>query len=142
MRLNNFLRYFFLSLTIGLIVVFSFIAVNPLGFLKLPETDKGMHFMSYSLLYVFSYLSFSNKLEHSVKLKQIVCIVFCLLLGVSLEFAQSLFTGGQRDFDGIDILANMGGILIGYLTIKLFTFRKMKLQKALNRKQNRTTIIN
>lgn len=79
--------------------------------IKVPYKDKAVHFVFY---FVFVLLwNLWNFKTSALKYSWIILLI-AILLGISIEYCQSLFTS-DRKFEILDIVANTFGALIGYI---------------------------
>ena len=100
---------------IGLVIWFLAICITTVGSLtpsaSLPElkaNDKGLHFITYSIL------SFIPALTFGWTRKVVLACLAMVVLGLGLEFGQLWIPG--RSFETSDILANGLGVLIGLIS--------------------------
>ena len=92
------------------------------SFIDLFQPDKLGHFVAYgvftaSLLYGFVQQVLPEKIARQTVIK---VFLFAISYGVIIELMQySIFT--SRNFEVLDIIANIIGCLVGVLSLKLFT---------------------
>jgi len=92
-----------------------------LSFWNLFQPDKVGHFVVYAVL-VGAILWGFHRLHQGEKIPSnivIMVVLFAILYGISIEFMQSHFFSG-RNFDVLDILANIIGCLTGLLSWRFF----------------------
>ena len=85
--------------------------------------DKASHFIAYLILFIIA------KKVHT-KFNYLTCAIICCVYAFSIECIQYFIP--NRDFEGIDMLANALGIFLGVLIYKLF------IEKYFEIKQNAT----
>lgn len=84
---------------------------------KIPHLDKIAHFIMYlvfTILWTMTLSSYYNK-RKSV----ITSVVIAIFFGILMEILQKIFFT-TRDFDILDILANIGGSLLGIVIFSTF----------------------
>ncbi len=92
-----------------------------LSFWDLLQPDKVGHLVVYAIL-VGAMLWGFYRLRQREKIPQnviVMVVLFAILYGISIEFMQSHFFSG-RNFDVLDILANIIGCLTGLLSLRFF----------------------
>ncbi len=98
-----------MTLRIGFFVyslVIVIVSLTPSGALAAPgNLDKVGHFLAYAIMALWGLSAFRTRRA------SILVIMFCLFLGVGLEFLQQLVSG--RDPSVADGLANFIGIFVG-----------------------------
>ena len=92
-----------------------------LTFWNLFQPDKVGHLVVYAvlvgaMLWGFQHLRQREKIPRNVIT---IVVLFAISYGISIEFMQFNFFSG-RNFDVIDILANIIGCLIGLLSLRFF----------------------
>jgi len=91
------------------------VSLIPGGDLTAPgELDKIGHFLAYAIMAFWGLSAFRTRRT------SILVIIFCLLLGVGLEYLQQLVSG--RDPSLADGLANFLGVFVG--TLIYFLWRR------------------
>lgn len=86
----------------------------------IPHFDKIIHFgMFFTFVFIFS-------IENKNKKTLYKLLIISILVALSTEFSQELFTN-SRQFDFIDIIADLFGAISGFLTHKYFLKIKSKL---------------
>ena len=103
------LRYRAEWLFAGYVWVFIVIllSIDPSPTLDLPINDKIAHFVAYGgLMGWFSQV-------YQIHKQRFIVAVLLVLLGVSMEFYQSTIPGRYYEF--ADMIANTGGVLLGWL---------------------------
>ena len=87
--------------------------------------DKIIHFSIFSILSFLGCASFKNILSPTNTLKPItISLIIAMVYGTLLEYLQTLIP--DRGFDYADLLANIGGAVIG---IVLFQYYNTKIIK-------------
>lgn len=83
--------------------------------------DKVIHFILYAVLILLFIYNYSN---YSVVGQRIIVISFIAFSGMSLgiEFLQPIMSA--RTCDIFDFLANVSGLLIGIVIVRLFVLKK------------------
>lgn len=117
-------RNYYLLLSIALtaiITIGSLISAKSIGTPQVQHFDKVLHFGAYFVLSLSWFLTFSDKLRALKLYVSIAVIVF--LYGVIIEGCQLLCTN-ERQADVFDMLANLGGVLIGFLFFILILKKK------------------
>ena len=94
-----------------------------LSFWNLLQPDKVGHLGVYAILVAATLWAFyrfyeRNKIPFVVVLS---VVFFAILYGIGIEFMQFYFFSG-RNFDVLDILANIMGCLIGLLSLRFFRY--------------------
>lgn len=118
MKVGKFIQYNLISIFLSLGIIALSISPKPnvgvssymFGFL---ETDKFGHAVCYALLTFMTAIGL-NKQNSFVKLHahaQLVSILYALSLGLCMELIQQLLP--HRQFDLLDMLANLIGVIIG-----------------------------
>lgn len=100
------------------VIILSLMPVNPsmqprmLSGIK--HLDKAVHFIMYLIL-SFTMLKFmkEKKVKHSIWL----VLLFCIILGVAIEFIQNTEMI-NRNFDIADIIANIIGTFVGAIIFR------------------------
>ncbi|MCP4698130.1 MAG: VanZ family protein [Gammaproteobacteria bacterium] len=132
------LRYSRLWLSIGCLltglVVYLSLTSNPPD-MAVPGGDKLGHFLAYGTLMGWFVLLFPRPIYPRLAL-------FFILMGVSLEVLQGM--GGYRSFEYLDMLANTGGVLLGWsligltpLALTLVVFERWIMNKKIRLTQGR-----
>lgn len=89
--------------------------------------DKIMHMLGYFCLFLW----FSQVYDRKAHYRPVIGLI---LLGVAIEFAQGLTS--YRAFEIADMLANTGGVLLGWLVAGTFvSFILVKLESLLSPQQ-------
>ncbi|MEO8116418.1 MAG: VanZ family protein [Bacteroidota bacterium] len=109
----------FLFTTFLLVIPGNDLPKNP--FLTLIYFDKWVHIGLFSILNFLFIWGFMRRGMLTVK-TFIYCSLICILYGTSMEFVQKYFAF-ERSFDVTDILADTGGVLLGYLMV-VYVIRK------------------
>lgn len=78
--------------------------------------DKIVHFGMYFILII---LLLNVWRIYAWKINKIYLIIFCFCYGILMEYLQNFMKLG-RSFDFYDILANLIGVLIGFLIYEKF----------------------
>ena len=88
------------------------------SFLSFRGADKLIHTSLYLVLMVLVGRGLAKYFSSSYSRSRIIVIAFlyCLFLGVGIEFIQSVFVAG-RSGDVLDVLANAAGASIGVVVI-------------------------
>ena len=88
------------------------------SFLSFKGADKLLHFTLYFVLLIFVGRGLVNYFDSSYSSNRIIVIAFlyCLFLGVGIEFLQSIFVPG-RSGDFFDVLANATGASVGVVIL-------------------------
>ena len=88
------------------------------SFLSFKGVDKLLHFTLYFVLLIFVGKGLVNYFDSSYSNNRIIVIAFlyCLFLGVGIEFLQSIFVPG-RSGDFFDVLANATGASVGVVIL-------------------------
>lgn len=116
---RNYFLYLSVALTIA-ITVGSLVSKPGIGSIDVQYFDKILHFSAYFVLTLSWFLAFKNKFKQLNSFLIIALIVF--IYGIIIEVCQMLFTA-NREADGYDMLANLGGISISLLVFN-FIFTK------------------
>lgn len=119
------MKYFIPAILWGIVILgLSAIPGNSLpdiSFWSLIQPDKVGHLGIYCI-FVSAMLWGMNRNFRPAKIPVytvIVVVLFAILYGILMEFMQSYFFSG-RNFDVLDILANIIGSFVGLLSLKLF----------------------
>jgi len=88
------------------------------SFLSFKGADKLIHFTLYLVLLILVGKGLVNYFKPSYSSNRIIVIAFlyCLFLGIGIEFIQSVFVAGRLG-DFFDVLANAIGSSIGVLIL-------------------------
>ena len=88
------------------------------SFLSFKGADKLIHFTLYLVLFIFVGKGLVNYFDSSYSSNRIILIAFlyCLFLGVGVEFLQSVFVAG-RSGDFFDVLSNAMGASVGIVIL-------------------------
>ena len=88
------------------------------SFLSFKGADKLLHFTLYFVLLILVGKGLVNYFDSSYSSNRIIVIAFlyCLFLGVGIEFLQSIFVPG-RSGDFFDVLANATGASVGVVIL-------------------------
>ena len=88
------------------------------SFLSFKGADKLIHFILYLVLFILIGKGLVNYFKPSYSSNRIIVISFlyCLFLGIGVEFIQSVFVAGRLG-DVFDVLANSIGSSIGVLIL-------------------------
>ncbi len=88
------------------------------SFLSFKGADKLIHFILYLVLFILIGKGLVNYFKPSYSSNRIIVISFlyCLFLGIGVEFIQSVFVAGRLG-DVFDVLANSIGSFIGVLIL-------------------------
>ena len=88
------------------------------SFLSFKGADKLIHFTLYLVLFIFVGKGLVNYFDSSYSSNRIILIAFlyCLFLGVGVEFLQSVFVAG-RSGDFFDVLSNGIGASVGIVIL-------------------------
>ncbi len=120
MLLKNF-WLFFLWMVVILYLSFTPLSGWPkLGLFQKLYFDKLVHISMYAIL-AFLLLWAVYRFNHHAVLRTSViisCIVFCALMGASIEFLQPILTQ-FRQFEWLDMMANATGSICGYFLFLL-----------------------
>ena len=114
-NVNNGLKV----LSIALALIISLLSLIDSGENTIQHNDKLIHFSIYAILTYITLIA-------SRKTNILVLLATILLLGISLEFLQSMT--GLRNFEYMDIIANSLGIFGGFL---FYFLQKRSLKKSL-----------
>ena len=114
-------KYLFAAITWTLIIAYLCLESSAdLPKVKVFGIDKivhcGFHFVFVMLWFLFFWNNNSSK-NFNKFLKESVLLSFSY--GIAIEIAQQLFTT-TRQADVFDVLANLTGAILGYLTIQMF----------------------
>lgn len=88
---------------------------------QIPYLDKLVHILIHlGLCLIWLFFTFSNDKYHISIKSVVVVLVICFSYGITIEAAQHWFTT-SRQFDLLDVLANVAGSLLG-----LWSFYKVR----------------
>lgn len=122
-------RHFWLGIgyMMGALVVYLSITSSPVNIeLGIPYEDKFFHALAY-----FAVMGWFAQIYH-VHMQRVVFAVSFIVMGVSLEYIQSLDPARYSEID--DMIANTLGVAIAVLLAKKTTFRflLMKFEKFIS----------
>ncbi|WP_073580917.1 VanZ family protein [Flavobacterium cucumis] len=115
-------RFLFLAIfwTIG-ILIGSLARINSIPNISIVGNDKMVHFIFYFVLFLLWFVALNRKKKEN---RLNFCIlIFILIFGIIIEVLQGMFTQ-NRQADFSDIVANFGGVLLGFFVVKTFRFKK------------------
>lgn len=104
-----------------LFVSYKFLAQVEHSGIEIPHLDKVMHA---GIFYILSFL-----LIQSYHMNRIQQLLLWLVYGCSIEWLQSL--SGYRSGDFLDLLANMFGVVMLFISLDLWTFYRNR-QRAVH----------
>lgn len=111
-------RFLFLAIfwTIG-ILIGSLARINSIPNISIVGNDKMVHFIFYFVLFLLWFVALNRKKKEN---RLNFCIlIFILIFGIIIEVLQGMFTQ-NRQADFSDIVANFGGVLLGFFVVKTF----------------------
>lgn len=111
-------RFLFLAIfwTIG-ILIGSLARINSIPNISIVGNDKIIHFIFYFVLFLLWFIALNRKKKEN---RLNFCIlIFILIFGIIIEVLQGMFTQ-NRQADFSDIVANFGGVLLGFFVVKTF----------------------
>ena len=103
----SFVRFIFFS-SIVVTSVFSFISIDP-DLAKFLLQDKLLHMTTFSFITFFAYASKFN-------VNRFVILLGLILYGLLIEIIQNYIS--YRNFELLDLLFDIFGVLVGYLSWK------------------------
>ncbi len=103
----SFVRFIFFS-SIVVTSVFSFISIDP-DLAKFLLQDKLLHMATFSFITFFAYASKFN-------VNRFVILLGLMLYGLLIEIIQNYIS--YRNFELLDLLFDIFGVLVGYLSWK------------------------
>ena len=103
----SFVRFIFFS-SIVVTSVFSFISIDP-DLAKFLLQDKLLHMATFSFITFFAYASKFN-------VNRFVILLGLMLYGLLIEIIQNYIS--YRNFEVLDLLFDIFGVLVGYLSWK------------------------
>jgi VanZ family protein len=101
-----------------LILILSFLPGKSLPSFTLLNWDKLGHFLLYAIWILLLRFSMAGGMRR-LKLRMFLALLFALICGTAIEFAQQAFTA-DRQFDFYDVLANAVGALAAWLLLQPF----------------------
>lgn len=93
-----------------------------------PSFDKLAHILLFAFVSLNACFYFINNKNRFIK-----SLIFISILPVSTEYIQDFIPG--RNFENMDILADIGGILLGILIYHLFNKTLLKTYSLLGERQ-------
>ncbi|WP_084530210.1 VanZ family protein [Flavobacterium cucumis] len=95
--------------------------INSIPNISIVGNDKMVHFIFYFVLFLLWFVALNRKKKEN---RLNFCIlIFILIFGIIIEVLQGMFTQ-NRQADFSDIVANFGGVLLGFFVVKTFRFKK------------------
>ena len=112
-------EYFFRVIFFISIIVIEFLATTTTVHIEIIENiwDKANHFIAFFTLYVLISFGF-------LKLSVIKKVILLLLFGIQIEVVQHFIDG--RFFSTLDVLADVIGLCIGVVTMKILIKKPIK----------------
>jgi len=102
-----------------LLTIVSLISVTGLPDLDYSNSDKIFHFIAYSGLTLFWFLTFSNNLKWTFNKALLFSAIISVIFGIIIEILQGVLTE-TRVADNNDILANTLGVSLTIVILLLF----------------------
>lgn len=102
-----------------MLVFFSLIDLNRVLKVDIHTSDKTLHLVSYSLLFLIWSFHFHIQKRFLNNKQNIILIGILICFGIIIELFQKIFTT-YRTFDWWDALANTLGIMIGFIAFTIF----------------------
>lgn len=128
--MRQLLKHYWFVFTWGAVIaVLSVLPANnkDTGWFDLPNLDKLMHFLFYSILTLLLMIAFTRQSDkkhpfiHSV----LHSFIIVLFYGLILEFIQHFFID-SRTGDSLDVVCNMAGFLFAAIIILIVRARRSK----------------
>ena len=113
---------FFLAIlwTFG-ILVGSLVSPSTMPNISIVGKDKALHFIFYFVMFLL--WSLANNRKRKENYINFCILIFIIIFGIIIEVLQGVFTQ-YRQADFSDIVANTGGVLLGFFVVK--TFKSLK----------------
>lgn len=122
----NIIKILIWLLFIGTVFFLALIDLEAYVSSDFAEQDAIRHVMAFAFFIVLSKVTFPG-------LSILKLILITVLAGLLIEFAQKLFTGGERKFQWQDILYNLYGTAAGVILLLLYKYITLRLSG--NRKE-------
>lgn len=114
--------WLFIGWSLVLTVIYLSLTGTPPAIPVITLSDKALHLLGYAAL-----MGWFGMVIRPLR-QQIVLVVGFIAMGVGLEFAQEW--GGVRYFEFYDMVANSGGVLLGWLWSRLPTGQLLFILEA------------
>ncbi len=111
----NIIKILIWFLFIGAVFFLALIDLEAYVSSEFAKQDAFRHIMAFAFFMVLSKVTFP-------RLSLLKLILMAVLAGLLIEFAQKLFTGGERKFQWQDILNNFFGTVAGTFFLLLYRF--------------------
>ncbi|MBU2940069.1 VanZ family protein [Lacinutrix sp. C3R15] len=102
-----------------MLTIVSLISVTGLPDLNYSNSDKILHFIAYSGLTLFWFLTFSNNFKWAFNKALLLSAIVSVVFGIIIEILQGVLTE-TRVADNNDILANTLGVSLTIIILLLF----------------------